>query len=67
MMKTKITVVLESGEVLTLNAKSEMKESLMMLEKGYVLTGNYNLYKVKGNIICGEKIEYEVLDINIEK
>ena len=65
-MRTKITVVLESGEVLNLKAKED-DFFLVVLDNGYSLTKGFRLYKIKGNVICGEEVKYKSLNIHIEK
>lgn len=65
-MKVVVTVVLENGEVLNLKAK-ERDSLLLLLDNGYTLTGRFNLYKMKGNVLCGEEVMYKSLDVHIEK
>ena len=62
-----VTVVLENGEVLTLKKVRQMHVGLTLFENGYSLTSGYKLYKVKGNVLCGEEVQYKSLDIHIEK
>lgn len=62
-----VTTVLMDGTVLTLRAKKFLQATLVLLEGNYALAGGYGLYKRKDNVICGEQLEYKVLDIHIEK
>lgn len=61
-----VMVVLENGEVLILKEK-QRDLNLHILENGYTLSGGYKLYKMKGNVLCGEEVQYKTLDIHIEK
>lgn len=42
------------------------ESGMVFLNEGYVLTG-HKLWKRKGNVLCGEIIEYKEISIKIKK
>lgn len=68
-MKVTVRAVTESGETLRFKTKEVERDNIGMfviLEGGYVLS-NYTLYKMKGNVLCGEKVETKQLTVKIDK
>lgn len=62
-----VKVITQLDEMLELKAiDRDIYPLITILEDGYALSG-YTLYKRKGNVICGERIETKQLIIQIDE
>lgn len=68
MLNVKVKAITESGEVLDFKEKefNKFDAHLTVLENNYVLS-NYTLYRIKGNVLCGEKVNTKELTIQITR
>ena len=64
--KFEVNVTLMDGTQLSFIKTTKEGFGLINLGDGYILSG-YKLYKVKGNVLCGEELEYKEFSIKITK
>ena len=64
----KVNAITESGEVLDFEEREFEKYDayLAILENNYVLA-HYTLYRIKGNVLCGEKVNTRELTVKITR
>lgn len=65
--KIEVNVTLMDGTQLSFITTTKEGFGLTKLGDGYILSGSYKLYKVKGSVLCGEELEYKELSIKITK
>ena len=65
--KIEVNVTLMDGTQLSFITTTKEGFGITKLGDGYILSGSYKLYKVKGNVLCGEELEYKELSIKITK